>query len=46
VLNTPQLSAGQQLLDAPFPNHVVLDLAARQLAWHCASQGEVDREAF
>jgi hypothetical protein len=46
VLNTPQLSAGQQLLDAPFPNHVVLDLAARQLTWHCASQGEVDREAF
>jgi hypothetical protein len=34
------------LLDAPFPNHVVLDLAARQLTWHCASQGEVDREPF
>jgi hypothetical protein len=46
VLNTPQFYAGQELLDAPFPNHVVLDLKARQLSWYSAFQDKIDQEAF
>jgi hypothetical protein len=46
VLNTPQFYAGQELLDAPFPNHVVLDLKARQLTWYSAFQDKIDQEAF
>ncbi len=46
VLNTPQSYVGQQLLDGSFPNHIVLDLAARQLTWYCAYQEKVDQEAF
>jgi hypothetical protein len=46
VLNTPQLYVGQELLEGPFPNHIVLDLTARQLTWHCAFQEKVDREIF
>jgi hypothetical protein len=46
VLNTPQSYVGQQVLDGPFPNHIVLDLAARQLTWYCAYQEKVDQEAF
>ena len=46
VLNTPQLSAGQNLFEAPFPNHIVLDLARRQLTWHCSFQKKVDHEMF
>ena len=38
--------AGQELLDAPFPNHIVLDLNARQLSWYSAFQDKVDQEAF
>jgi hypothetical protein len=44
VLNTPQLNGGPELLEGSFPNHIVLDLKARQLTWHCASQ--VDQESF
>jgi predicted phosphodiesterase len=46
VLNTPQLYVGQELLEGPFPNHVVLDLTARQLTWHCAFQEKIDQETF
>jgi hypothetical protein len=46
VLNTPQLYVGQELLDGPFPNHIVLDLSTRQLTWHCAFQEKVDQESF
>ncbi|MBV9876132.1 MAG: metallophosphoesterase [Verrucomicrobia bacterium] len=46
VLNTPQLASGQNLFEAPFPNHVVLDLTAGQLTWHCAFQEKVDQESF
>ena len=46
VLNIPQLAAGQNQFEAPFPNHVVLDLAARQLTWHCSFQEEIDQETF
>jgi predicted phosphodiesterase len=46
VLNTPQLYVGQELLDGPFPNHIVLDLSARQLTWHCAFQEKLDHENF
>lgn len=46
VLNTPQLYVGQELLEGPFPNHVVLDLTARQLTWHCAFQETADHETF
>jgi hypothetical protein len=46
VLNTPQLGAGQNLLDAPFPNHIVLDLESRQLTWHCSFEESVDSEVF
>ncbi|HXM04512.1 MAG TPA: metallophosphoesterase [Chthoniobacterales bacterium] len=46
VLNTPQLYVGQELLEGPFPNHIVLDLTARKLTWHCAFQEKVDQETF
>ena len=46
VLNTPQLCVGQELSEAPFPNHIVLDLTARKLSWYCASQQKVDQESF
>jgi Calcineurin-like phosphoesterase len=46
VLNTPQLATGQNLFDAPFPNHIVLDLAQRQLTWNCSFQEEADQETF
>ena len=46
VLNTPQLYIGQELLDGPFPNHIVLDLTARQLTWHCAFQEQTEQESF
>ena len=46
VLNTPQLYVGQELLEGPFPNHVVLDLTAQQLTWHCAFQDKIDQETF
>lgn len=46
VLNTPQLAAGQNLFEAPFPNHVILDLTARQLTWHCSFQEKIDQETF
>lgn len=46
VLNTPQLAAGQNLFEAPFPNHVILDLSARQLTWHCSFQEKIDQETF
>ena len=46
VLNTPQVYVGQELLEGPFPNHVVLDLTARQLTWHCAFQETADHETF
>ena len=44
VLNTPQLCTGQDLLEAPFPNHIVLDLITGQLTWHCAHQEMADQE--
>lgn len=46
VLNTPQLCGGQNLLGAPFPNHVVLDLPTCQLTWHSAFQANADQEQF
>jgi hypothetical protein len=46
VLNTPQLYVGQELSEGPFPNHIVLDLTARQLTWHCPFQETVDQESF
>jgi Calcineurin-like phosphoesterase len=46
VLNSPQQYVGQELLDGPFPNHIVLDLTARQLTWHCAFQEQADQESF
>jgi Calcineurin-like phosphoesterase len=46
VLNTPQQYVGQELLEGLFPNHIVLDLTARQLTWHCAFQDKVDQESF
>jgi hypothetical protein len=46
VLNTPQLAAGQNLFEASFPNHIVLDLTRRQLTWHCSFQEKVNQETF
>jgi hypothetical protein len=46
VLNTPQLAAGQNLFETPFPNHIVLDLARQQLTWYCSFQEKVDQEMF
>jgi hypothetical protein len=46
VLNTPQLYVGQELLEGSFPNHIVLDLTAQQLTWHCAFQDKIDQETF
>jgi hypothetical protein len=46
VLNTPLLYVGQELLEGPFPNHIVLDLTAQQLTWHCAFQEKIDQETF
>ena len=46
LINTPQLATGQNLFEAPFPNHVILDLVERQLTWHCAFQESVDQENF
>jgi calcineurin-like phosphoesterase family protein len=46
VLNTPQQYVGQELLEGPYPNHIVLDLATRQLTWHCPFQEEIDQESF
>jgi hypothetical protein len=46
VLNTPQLSAGQDLIESPSPNHVVLDLTARKITWHSPLKDLVDEEEF
>jgi hypothetical protein len=46
VMNAPQMYVGQELLEGPFPNHIVLDLTARQLTWHCAFQEKVDLETL
>jgi hypothetical protein len=45
-LNAPQMYVGQELLEGPFPNHIVLDLTTRQLTWHCAFQEKADQENF
>ena len=46
VLNTPQLAAGQNLFEAPFPNHIVLDLTGRKLTWNSSFQERADQETF
>jgi len=46
VLNTPQQYVGQELSEGPFPNHIVLDLTAQLLIWHCAFQEKIDQETF
>lgn len=46
VLNTPQQYVGQEVLEGPFPNHIILDLTAQQLTWHCAFQEQFDQESF